>query len=423
MNNLEKNKRIIESLKSNPELFNELTITGNILVFRNLTINLNNVDLELIMKDMPDITPDSLFNALSNIKTNANNIANWEIVKQENPDMKRITIFNNHNLNLDNQEEFINIRTSDGQNHLFKNVTGLDIFNEYMKLKAIYGDKISPEILAREIEKWQLNELSVEPAEKIIANPGVNENIKNQIQYYVTLYKDYRNIEITANVAEDIIYINDKSNPENSYIVTFTIDINNNLEAVTHKNNVSSETTIKEENPESQIQGEQTQQKLAQSNIISPSIDRESNLPYQNTQTIISDKDFEYLITKGNWSQEEYKSIINYLANIEEMIKQNDPNIVEKKKIIEGVITNLRLSTRPLTPEEEEIAKRADDLCEEINKSMGLDKGNVLKFTSTKIQPDDEYLKAGHLNIVAIFVTVSAVLIGLSILVLYLING
>ena len=112
MNNLEKNKRIIESLKSNPELFNELTITGNILVFRNLTINLNNVDLELIMKDMPDITPDSLFNALSNIKTNANNIANWEIVKQENPDMKKIAIFNNHNLNLDKQEEFINIRTS-----------------------------------------------------------------------------------------------------------------------------------------------------------------------------------------------------------------------------------------------------------------------------------------------------------------------
>ena len=422
MNNFEKNKNIIETIKNCSELFKDLQIIGNNLVFRDLNINLNNIDLESLLKDIPEITPDSLFKALSSINSKEDNITKWEIVKKENPDMKKITIFDNHNIELNKQEEFINIRTNDGQNHLFKNVIGLDIFNEYMQLKAVYGDSISPEVLAKSIEKWQLNELAVEPAEKIIADPNVNENIKNQLQTYVEMYKNRTNIEIAANIREDIIYINDKSNPENNCIITFTKDINNNLVAVEHNSNVSSETTNKEEVTDNQ---EKQVQETNQQNTISESVSNAGNIDYQNTQTILSDSEFSYLVSKGNYSASDYERINNYLNNIQEMSANNDPNVNTKLKIIEESITNLQLLKDNLNPDEQALIDKCNSIFEQLNKGKGHNKDQVLSYKTANriLTEDEEDNSAGYLNVISIFITVSVVLIALSILTLYIING
>ena len=427
MNYYEKNIRIIAKIKNGSEEFEDLEVKDNSLLYKGLVIDLKMVDLEQIIRNMSEITPDNFFNALSNINTNKDNIAKWEIVKNENPHMKNITIFNNHNLYLNKQEEFINIRTSDGKNHLFKNVIGLDIFNEYMKLKAIYGDNISPDLLATSIEKWQLNELKVEPAEKIIENPEVNENIKNQLQEYINKYKSNKNIEITANVDEDIIYINNKENPDKNYIVTFTKDINNELVAVEHNSNVSSETITKEEvnqesNPERQ---EETPYESQEVNNISESTRGSSNTEYQNTQTILSDNDFAFIVARGNYSAADYEKINKYLDNVQDMISHDNPNIETKLKVIEESITNLQLLKDNLNSEEQVLIERCNTICDEINKSKGLDKGQVLTYKNDNrvIPEEEEDNTSGYLNVISIFITVSVVLIGLSILVLYFINS
>lgn len=418
MNNFDKNETIIQTLRRNSDQFYDLQIVGTNLLFRGAIIDLNKIDLETIIRDIDgEITPDKLFKALENTKEEKDNVNKWEIIKKENPDMKSITIFYNHNLELNKQEEFINIKTSDGKNHLFKNVIGLDIFKEYMKLKAIYGDSISPEILARSIEKWQLNELAVTPADEVIADPRINENIKNQVQEYINQYKDKNYINITVNPEADVIYINDELNPENSFIVTFTKDINNELVAVEHNNNVSSETTTKEEKNES-IESESDVK-----NNISDSNRAAYNTDYQNTENVLSDDDFSRIVSQGNFSVEDIEKINKFLENTQKMIDAHTPNIETTLKNIEGAVTTLQLMKDFLNRDEKMVVAKCNALLETYNKSMGFDNGQVLTYNNPNLpKTGEEDGNFGYLNIVSIFITISAVLIGLSIFLLHILS-
>ncbi len=423
MNNFKKNKMIIETIKESSELFKDLQVLGNNLVFRDTTVDLNNVDIEAIINNIPEITPDNLYSALAQYKTKKNNASKWEIVKQENPSMKNVTIFNNHNLEYNKEEEFINIRTSDGKNHLFKNSIDLDIFNEYNKLKATYGDDISPDILAANIQKWQLNELEVETADKTMNNPNINENVKNQVQEYLNKYKGNNNIEITVNANADIIYINDTLHPEANIIITFTKDINNELVAVEHHNNLSSEAIYKE----NVDMGEPTEstnterQPVNEINSISNSVRESNNTDYQNTTNILSDNDLSHLVSKGNYSSTEVEMINNYINNLDKMIDNKDPNVESKMQILSDSIANLQIFKDTFTPEEQTVIDKFYELSEKLNKSLGLDKGQVLTYKNN-LKNNSDANNAGQLNILSIFISVALGLIALSILALYILG-
>ena len=417
MNILEKNLEIIKRLKESSPEFNNLQVSGNILIYNNQSFNLNEIDLETVL---PNILPDVSASTLSD-DTNKKDIEKqWEVIKKSDPNMKDITIFLNHRIDLNKDEEFINIRTSDGINHLFKNDKNLNIFEAYNEAKRIYGDNITQDTLAKYIEKFQLTELSVEPAENIIANPSINENIKNQLQEYIERYKGQNNIKITANVSEDIIYINDLANPDNNFIITFDKDINHNLEAIVHKTNVSSEETYAssgEEKKDNQV-----------SNDISNSAATPYNTDYQNSETIISDEEFKYLISNRQINENNYQQIKAYLDNVKNMISNKDSNAEIKIKNIEESITNLILMDN-LTEIEQSIINEANGIANTYND--GLSKGQVLTYRNAKIPPITEGTDnnttgnndSGYLNIVSIFVIISAILIGLSIFALYIING
>ena len=119
MNTYEKNLEIIKKrLKESSPEFNNLQISGNMLIYNNQSFNLNEIDLETVL---PNILPNISASALSD-DTNKKDIEKqWEVIKKSDPNMKDITIFLNHRIDLNKDEEFINIRTSDGINHLFKN--------------------------------------------------------------------------------------------------------------------------------------------------------------------------------------------------------------------------------------------------------------------------------------------------------------
>ena len=418
MNIIQKNKIVIETLiQEHNEFATELKINdNNTLSFRNLTIDLASLDLEVVLNSLNSIDLNSLYTALSGAIVKEDNEKKWEMIKQENPNMKSITIFKKHNLKYNTYEEFINIRTSDGVNHLFKNSFNFDIFNEYMKLKEEYGDNITPELLASSIQKWQINELPTRKADEVIADPTISENIKNQLQEYVTRYKDNKNIEITVNTEEDIIFINDTISPEKSYIITFTKDINNELVATEHSNNVSSESYSQQDttNP-NQVQTENT----SFDNSISNSETASNNLTYQNPNTIISDDTFNHLLSKGNLTLEELNNIHAYLNNFEYMVDNQNPYAEEKAKTIEEIITNFNLSRNSLTEEEQAIVDRFNAIFDKLNKKLGHGNGSVLTYkTNQSVLPDEneENTSSGYSNIISIFIAITMTLIAIIIL-------
>ena len=418
MNIIQKNKIVIETLiQEHNEFATELKINdNNTLSFRNLTIDLASLDLEVVLNSLNSIDLNSLYTALSGAIVKEDNEKKWEMIKQENPNMKSITIFKKHNLKYNTYEEFINIRTSDGVNHLFKNSFNFDIFNEYMKLKEEYGDNITPELLASSIQKWQINELPTRKADEVIADPTISENIKNQLQEYTTRYKGNKNIEITINTEEDIIFINDTISPEKSYIITFTKDINNELVATEHSNNVSSESYSQQDttNP-NQVQTENT----SFDNSISNSETASNNLTYQNPNTIISDDTFNHLLSKGNLTLEELNNIHAYLNNFEYMVDNQNPYAEEKAKTIEEIITNFNLSRNSLTEEEQAIVDRFNAIFDKLNKKLGHGKGSVLTYkTNQSVLPDEneENTSSGYSNIISIFIAITMTLIAIIIL-------
>lgn len=418
MNIIQKNKIVIETLiQEHNEFATELKINdNNTLSCGDLTIDLASIDLEVVLSSLNRIDLNSLKTALSGAIVKEDNEKKWEMVKQENPNMKSITIFKKHNLKYNTYEEFINIRTSDGVNHLFRNSFNFDIFNEYMKLKNEYGDNITPELLASSIQKWQINELPTRRADEVIADPTISENIKNQLQEYITRYKGNKNIEITINTEEDIIFINDTISPEKSYIITFTKDINNELVATEHSNNVSSESYSQQDptNP-NQVQTENTNF----DNSISNSEIASSNLAYQNPNTIISDDTFNHLLFKGNLTLEEINIIQAYLNNFDDMVNNPNPYVEEKAKTIEGIITNFNLSRNSLTEEEQAIVDRFNDIFDKLNKKLGHGKGSVLTYTTNQsVLPNEseEYNSSGYSNIISIFIAITMTLIAIIIL-------
>ena len=418
MNIIQKNKIVIETLiQEHNEFATELKINdNNTLSFRNLTIDLASLDLEVVLNSLNSIDLNSLHTALSRAIVKEDNEKKWEMIKQENPNMKSITIFKKHNLKYNTYEEFINIRTSDGVNHLFKNSFNFDIFDEYMKLKSEYGDNITPELLANIIQKWQINELPTRRAEEAIADPTVNENIKNQLQEYITRYKGNKNIEITINTEEDIIFINDTISPEKSYIITFTKDINNELVATEHSNNVSSESYSQQDttNP-NQVQTENT----SFDNSVSNSETASNNLAYQNPNTIISDDTFNHLLSKDNLTLEELNNIHAYLNNFEYMVDSQNPYAEEKAKTIEEIITNFNLSRNSLTEEEQAFVDRFNVIFDKLNKKLGHGKGSVLTYrTNQSVLPNEneENTSSGYSNIISIFIAITMTLIAIIIL-------
>ena len=418
MNIIQKNKIVIETLiQEHNDFATELKINdNNTLSCGDLTIDLASIDLEVVLNSLNSIDLNSLYTALSGAIVKEDNEKKWEMVKQENPNMKSITIFKKHNLKYNTYEEFINIRTSDGVNHLFKNSFNFDIFAEYMKLKSEYGDNITPELLANSIQKWQINELPTRRAEEAIADPTINENIKNQLQEYITRYKGNKNIEITINTEEDIIFINDTISPEKSYIITFTKDINNELVATEHSNNVSSVSYSQQDttNP-NQVQTENTNF----DNSISNSETASNNLAYQNPNTIISDDTFNHLLFKGNLTLEELNNIQAYLNNFEDMVDNQNPYAEEKAKTIEEIITNFNLSRNSLTEEEQAIVDKFNDIFDKLNKKLGHGKGSVLTYrTNQSVLPNEseEYNSSGYSSIISIFIAITMTLIAIIIL-------
>ena len=141
MNNIVKNKTIINTIKESYNIMPNIYIEDNYLIYNNNKIDISSIDLEPLINqefihNITTQTEEDIFNYIKEF-IKPNNKSYLDSLIKINPLMKNITIFYKNNI------EYINIKLSNNDNYLFKNTTNLNILNIYNKLKEIYHNNIT----------------------------------------------------------------------------------------------------------------------------------------------------------------------------------------------------------------------------------------------------------------------------------------
>ena len=418
--NEKKNEIILNEILKQYTGLNQITITDNKIVYGNKEIDISNFDMSSLLSEdfinsLQGLNVDELFESLNKkiAELKTKDIEDkWKVVVKENPLMNNITIFSKKDKDIDRKVEFINIRTSDGQNHLFRNDINMDIFNEYNKLKASYGDNVTPDMLAREIEKWKKDRLDVKDAEKTVNNTDALVSFQNKVRELQDKFKDVKEINIEVNEEEEIVYLNNSIYPEKNVIITFEPDINNELEMIVHSNNVSSFTTGKENS-----ENNEEVKDMKTENIIDTYNYDTKGMEYNESTNIISEEQFyELLKVNGEYSDKEREEIDFFYKDISDRIKQKDPSIEEFMNRYKENVEIMELSDYTNVRQEEAI-QMFYRFKEELLKAQGLETGKAYTLNNDRYMNNDN--NEGYANNILMFIIASlTVIVGMIILMM-----
>lgn len=424
MNNIDKNKIIINSLLQNFNNISEMRIEGNNLIYRDRSIDISNFDLERILTkeyvmSLQNKTEEEIFDNIYNQVVSLEKVSNkdkLEVIKKENPIMDNITIFTRDDLETHKKEEFINIRLSTGENYLFRNDINLDIFKIYTELKATYGDDITPNTLAKQIEKWNLNRLDIEKADVLLEKEDTKESFKSKLKEFVDYYKDR---QIEANKEEEIIYINNPLHPEENMIITFDLDINNELVMKVHKGNVRQDFLQSKEELDN---GEEIKN-VEDINSVSDSLDGTSNMDYNANYSVISKEEFYYILNNGiELTDVEKEKVDNYFKNIQDLIENN------KEEEYEAIINDLDKYAESLelqgsmTIKQEYAMNKIRDIHLELEKKYGINKGDSLKLLPSNGFSSNNTDNFGYSSILSIITIIGMIIVTMGIVVINLLK-
>lgn len=400
--NEKKNMIIFEELKKQLLGLNQIRIEGNKIVFEDKSIDITDFDLSSLLDknfiaSIQNLEPDRLFESLEkkiNELKDKSNEDKWKLVVEENPLMNNITVFHKKDKKTEKNVEYINIRTSDGQNHLYRNDINMDIFAEYNRLKSSYGGDITPDILAREIEKWKKDRMDIKDVENVINNTDTLVSFQNKVREIKDKFKDVREINVEVNEEEEIVYINNSINPDKNVIITFEPDINGNLEMIVHKNNVSSLTTSKQ-NEEEEVKEEKTE------NIIEDYNYDTKGMEYEETSNIISEEQFyELLKHDGEYSPKEREEVDFFYKYIEDRIGYNDTYIHDLMERYGNKVEEIQVSDH-MNVRQEEAIQMFYEFQDKYLKVQGYETGKAYTLNDTRNKNTEGYANATLMFIIA----------------------
>ncbi len=433
MNIIEKNATIFDTLKQTYPELNSFIVKDGFLIFGDKKLDLTKYDLELLInKDFINTIkgkkPEEIFKIFEEKLTKKQEISNKDklsTIVMENPSMKNITIFTNEDINTHEKEEFINIRTSNGENYLFKNDMNFDLFEFYYSLERIYGDNITPDIVAKEIEKWSLNKLEVLEAQQVLNKEDCKQSFKNKVREIQEQFRDRPEIKVEANIEEEIVYVNDENTPENNIIITFEYDINNELVMRTHKNNVKQEIKTVKDIDMPQEEPQVVAEEKIVSNIVGNSNLTNNNMGYTSTETTISKQELIEIISKdGPYSEEELNKVNAFFNDIMLMITNDNVGYEEIINDLNAYVESVQVSKDSYTERETDFMNRCYQLYDEVEKKKGVNKGAQLTLTpngskTSQVAYDDSN-NYGFSSPASIIILISSIVVVLSIIVLSL---
>lgn len=441
MEMLENNRSILNNLyQQSPSSVSELKLEGNYLVYKNDMVDISEFNLaELVYGDsqfsgsLDTLNSEDVFKIIrlhaltmgnGQMKTvgEAKSEKKIEIIKEENPLMRNISIVSRPNgVGID---EFINIVDSKGENHLYKNETEVNIFDIYDRLKAIKGDNVSPDELIAEVDR-KLYEISLTKAERVVDSPEVSEDFANKMRRVNDPYKNDNSYDVIGSEKEDIAIVSDLSNSNNNQVKTFDTD-NGDLVINSHGQNVNEVKTTQVSGDETSVVGTDT--------TVSDSVesDREVKKDDKKDEVIqlIPFEDFKKMFSPeytAEFTAEEKKNVELYYAFFGDLILYEDYLLPELREILgklRAFVTEVEVNLEDL--EMATIRQR-----ELIDKRTELEEKGKNKEISTDLDKEQEYVKklmyqkpneggsVATLQVVAFIVIIIALL---SLISLYLLN-
>ena len=223
MNFIDKNKQVLEYLKSLNGNYNHLIIMGNELIYNGKKARIDLFDISLLLNEqlpllsnIQSLSEEDIFSIInvhsitleSKQKSNEEkNEKELEALKEKNPNLKNITISTKKNEYGEN-EEYINIVDSHGFDRVLHNYYKLDLFKLYEEaLNTYQSSSITPEQLY-EVFRRRCKEVDLTASYEINNRINTSEEFKAKMNNFDRNHTgDYSHALV--NEEHDIIISND----------------------------------------------------------------------------------------------------------------------------------------------------------------------------------------------------------------------
>ena len=438
---LENNRIILDNIyKQSPNSVGQLKLEGNFLVYNNEMVDISEFNLnELMLGDsqfsssLDTLSSEDVFriirlhaalmgNGKMRTVSEVKSEKKIEIIKQENPLMKSISLVSRPNgVGVD---EFINIVDSTGENHLYKNDVNINVFDIYDRLKAIKGESVTPDELIAEVDR-KLYEIRMTNAERVIDNSSVSGDFSNKMNRVNDPYKTDNTVQVMGNEQEDIAIVADQLDSSKNQIKTFDTD-NGDLVINSHGQNVSEVNTT-------QVSGEDktvvdSNQSVTSNGDSSREVTQEEKkdeviqlIPFEKFKKLY---DPSYVV---DFTPEEKKNVELYYAFFGDLILYEDYLLPELREIlgklrafVTEVEVNLESAENATKRQRELIDKRAELEEKGKNNAISNDLGKEQEYVKQLMfKKPDESGSIGTLQVLMFIVIIIAIL---SLISLYILN-
>lgn len=274
MNTLEVNANTLAVLyEQSPQSFDGITLDGKMLKYKDEEVDISNFNINDLLTDnnnfaasLGSLSPEDVFKIIRLHATllNSNTITRGpakdedesnkkiEIIKQENPLMRNISIVKKNDQGI--KREYINIVDSTGKDHLFPNDRNVNVFDIYDLLKLQYGDDVTPDQLIDAVYR-KLYDVRLDTAENLMDKETTSEEFANKLERVNEPYKHDKTTDVVASEEHDIAIISDKTDPTNHRVVTFDQNEFGDLVVNQHDQNVVGTDTISRTSTDTSING------------------------------------------------------------------------------------------------------------------------------------------------------------------------
>lgn len=454
MNTLEVNASTLAALyEQSPQSFEGITLDGNMLKYNGEEVDISSFNINDLLADnnnfaasLSSLKPEDVFKIIrlhATLLGNSNTVTNGqtkdeeeskkriEIIKQENPLMRNISVVHKNDEGI--KREYINIVASDGQDHLFPNDRNVNVFDIYELLKLQNGgNEVTPDELITAVYR-KLYDVRLTGAEDLMRKETTSEDFANKLERVNDPYKHSKTVDVVASEEHDIAIIADRTDPGNHRVVTFDQNQFGDLVVNQHDQNVVGTDTVSRTTTDSTVVGGNAQ--------VDETVDSTNEVFEKDEEEVkallITTQEFYDLLNSPEQLTEEQRNSVNlYYAYLGDLLMYEDYLVPELRKMLQDFreyVYELQYGDVhvPLNEKQREAITKLEEMTqvqEVANENLEPDKIDDGIKKLQRIRPVDNYNtepnddNAGMISTVQVIAFIIGISIILTAVTLYLLS-
>lgn len=423
MNVLEVNRYALATLYEQfPDSFKGLRIQGEYLVLGKESCNISKFNIYDLINgstsfsaNLDNLNAEDIFKIIRlhslSLESKDKNSEKLEIIKQENPLLRNVTIIPKNERT--GKEEIINIVDSSGKDNMFVNTYRIDFFDVYETVKENIGAKdVTPEDLIKEINR-RIHRVDLSSARDFEEKSEVSEDFENKINRVNDPYKGSNSINVYGNEDSDVLVVSDSRSKDDHEVITFERDEFGDTLIESHKQD---------------IKGKDTSHKNSKEDILDNNNINEDK--EEDLLPLISSNEFYDLIEKNEeLSAKEKVDIETYYAFLGDLILYEEyllPDLMQVLNTFRSYVLDLNIkleeADEAITINQKDCIIKAEDLEEKAIQLKDKVVNDELDYVSTVQKNNERILKLErrYKDSNAAFVSTFAIIVCIIIVVIIL---